>query len=242
MKPLFAFLFRGLLLSAFCLSGASALRAVDTFEGRVHMEMSSGKKKEKMGVDYSMKNGKLRIDMPQQGGRGGGGMGGIIYDTEAQEMVILMDHDGQKMYMRRSMKEAIARAQEKNHKEQAPPVATGRTETIAGYTASEYKYTDDKGQVTDLWLAKGLGAFMYPAAQNPMGRGGAPSPEWEKIAREGGMFPMRVIGHDKNGNEISRMEVTKVEKGSLPDSLFSTDGYEEFKMPDFGGAFNPFKR
>jgi hypothetical protein len=244
MNLSFKSLCRGFLCAAFSLATVAAVSAADTFEGRVHMEMSSGKKKEKMGVDYAIKGSKLRIDMPQENNRrGGGGTGGMIFDTQNQEMIMLMENDGQKMFMRRSMKEDIARAQEKRDERQHPaPVATGRTEVIAGYTASEYKYTDEKGQVTDLWLAKGLGTFMYPAAQNPMGGRGAPSPEWEKIARDGNTFPLRVVGHNKNGDEISRMEVTKIEKTSLPDSLFSTDGYQEFQMPNFGGAFNPFKR
>jgi hypothetical protein len=243
MKSFLPFLFRGLILSAFAVSSVGVARAADVFEGRVHMELTSGKKKEPMGIDYAMKDGKLRMDMPQEGSRRkGGGMGGMIYDLKNQEMIILMENDGEKTFMRRSMKDAMAKAQERNEKETSAPVATGRTETIAGYKASEYKYTNEKGEVTDLWLAKGLGTFMYPAAQNPMGGRGAPSPEWEKIAREGGFFPLRVIGHNKAGAEVSRMEVTKIEKTSLPDSLFSTDGYTEFKMPDFGGAFNPFKR
>ncbi len=244
MKTFLPILFRGALFSAFVLVTGVSVRAAEKFEGRVHMELSSGKKKEPMGVDYAIKGSKLRMDMPQDGGgRRGGGTGGMIFDTENQEMIILMENNGEKMFMRRSMKDAIAKAQEKQTKERSAPVATGRTETIAGYTAAEYKYTDEKGEVTDLWLAKGLGTFMYPAAQNPMGRGGPPmSPEWEKIAREGGFFPLRVIGHNSKGAETSRMEVTRIEKTTLPDSLFSTDGYQEFKMPDFGGAFNPFKR
>ena len=49
---------------------------------------------------------------------------------------------------------------------------------------------------------------------------------------------MRVVNYSAKGVEESRMEVTKVEKTSLPDSLFSADGYSEFSM----GGFNPFKR
>ncbi|MDB6170514.1 MAG: hypothetical protein JWM88_3378 [Verrucomicrobia bacterium] len=244
MKSPLSFLRRGFLAAAFSLITLTAASAAETFEGRVHMDMTSGKRKEPMGIDYAMKEGKLRVDMPQEGNRRGGGSGGMIYDAQNQEVIILMEHDGQKNFMRRSMKEAIARAQEKGQddRQHPAPVATGRTEVIAGYKASEYTYTDEKGEVTELWLAKGLGTFMYPAAQNPMGGRGAPSPQWEKIAREGGFFPLRVVSRNSKGAEASRMEVTRIEKTSLPDSLFSTDGYTEFKMPDFGGAFNPFKR
>jgi len=260
---------RGLLATAFALVTLTAAAA--TFEGRVHMEMTSGKKTEPMGIDYAIKNGKMRCDMGpstarsgedagakatakrdddekdrvsarrKHGRRGGEGMGGMIMDFERKEIIILMENDGEKMFMRRSMAKPMEEAAGKEHGEHAP-VATGRTEVIAGHQAAEYVYTDDKGEITNLWLAKGLGTFMFPAAQGPMGGRGAASPEWEKLARDGGFFPLRVVGHDAKGNEKMRMEVTKIDQTPLPDSLFSTDGYTEFQMPDFGGGMNPFKR
>jgi hypothetical protein len=242
MKLSLSFVCRGLLAPAFALITLTAVSAAETFEGRVHMEMTSGKKKEAVGIDYAMKDGKMRMDMPQDSSRHEGGMG---MDFPHQEMIILMEHDGQKNFMRRSMAQAIAQARENGRREGhpvSPPVATGRTEVIAGYPATEYKYTGEKGEISELWLAKGLGTFMFPAAQGPMGGGGAPAPEWEAMARDGGFFPLRVVTRDAKGTERSRMEVTKIDKTKLLDALFSTDGYTEFKVPDFGGMFNPLKR
>ncbi|MDB6127250.1 MAG: hypothetical protein JWM35_1146 [Verrucomicrobia bacterium] len=243
MKMPASTLCRGLLATAFSFVLFTFASAADSFEGRIHMEISSGKKKEAVGIDYAIKEGKMRMDMPQESNRRGAGSGGIIIDYTTMEMYILMEHDGQKNYMRRSMAEAVAKASERTQDQRhtSVPVATGRTEVIAGYTAAEYTFTSDKGEVTEMWLAKGLGRFMgMSGQQNPMGRGAAPSPEWEKFARDGNLFPLRVVGHNTKGGETTRMEVTKIEKTSLPDSLFSTDGYTEFKIPDFGGL-NPFK-
>src|SRR5262249_43379972 len=148
-------------------------------------------------------------------------------------VIMLMDHDGQKMYMRRPMPkpgEGVMARAAKEH-QMAVPVATGRSEVIAGYTANEYRSTNEKGEAVELWLASGLGPFMSYAGGNPMGRP-APSPGWESFAREGNYFPMRVVTHDAKGKETARMEVTGVEKTSLPDSLFSTDGYQEFSIPN----------
>jgi hypothetical protein len=241
---------RGLLVTALALITSIAVSAADSFEGRVHMDMTSGKKKDKMEMTYSMKEGKLRMDMKapegSRSGRGGGGMGGIIFDMKAREMIILMDMEDRKMFMRRPIPQPT---QEENGKVSAaghkmsPPEATGRTEMIAGYKATEYRMTGEKGEVVELWLAKGLGPFMSFSGGNPMaGGGGTPPPGWESFARDGNAFPMRVVTHSKDGAETMKMEVTSVEKTSLPNSLFSTDGYTEFQMPDFGGAFNPFKK
>ncbi|RFC49938.1 MAG: hypothetical protein DUW69_000816 [Verrucomicrobia bacterium] len=94
MKLSLSSLRRGLCLTAFALITCSAVSAAETFEGRIHMEIASGKKKEKMGIDYSMKAGKLRMDpkMPE-GQRHEGGMG-MIMDMPAHEMIILMEMEG----------------------------------------------------------------------------------------------------------------------------------------------------
>jgi hypothetical protein len=222
--------------------GSLAASAADTFEGRIHMEMSAGKRKEKSGMDFSIKAGKVRMDIaaPENSKRGHDGSMGMIFDSKNQEMLMLMDMDGQKMYIRRSVAKEISRATDSKNMGSVP-VATGRTEVIAGYPAAEYKSTSAKGEVTEMWLAKGLGTFVSMTGKNPMSGHGETSPEWEKFAREGNFFPMRVVTLNSRGNEETRMEVTKVEKTSLPDSVFSTAGYTEFKMPDFGGALNPFK-
>ncbi len=232
--------YRGLFVAALSLVTVTALSAADAFEGRVEMQLSSGKRKEPMTATYSIKSGKLRMDTtaPESSGRRrGGGAASMIMDFPNREMIMLMEHDGQKMFMRHAMPDASASpTAERAGKEMAAPVATGRTEVIAGYEATEYKWTSPRGETHEMWLAKGLGTFVFPAAQGgPMGGGrGAPSPEWEKIARNGGFFPLRVVSRDAAGTEVGRMEVTKIEKGALPDSLFSTDGYTEFKMPDMG--------
>jgi len=235
---------RGLLATVFALGTLTAVSAADTFEGRVHMEVTSGKK-DAQAIDYAIKEGKMRCDIPASSSRSGGGMGGMIFDFQNQEMIILMEHGGQKNFMRRPFGQMIAAASahaQAEHHSTAAPVATGRTEMIAGYLATEYKFTGQNGDTHELWLAKGLGTFMFPAAQGPMGGHGAPSPEWAQAAREGGLFPLRVVTRDASGSEKGRMEVTRIEKTALPDSLFSTDGYTEFKIPGFGGGFNPLGR
>jgi Domain of unknown function (DUF4412) len=234
------FLRRGLLLTAFALLASLTVSAADTFEGRVHMDVTASRKKEKIGMDYSMKNGKVRMDI-QTAQTHGAGMGGIIFDIPGKQMLILMDMGGRKMYMRREIPQVTPQengtVSAGGHKVSAP-VETGRTEVIAGYRATEYKLTSEKGEIIEMWLAKGLGPFMSFGGGNPMmggrGAGATPPAGWESFAREGGGFPMRVVSHDTNGAETMRMEVTSVDKGSVPDSLFSIDGYSEFSIPGMG--------
>ncbi len=245
MKMFPSFLRRGLVSAALALLTSTALSAAEAFEGRVSMDLTSGKKKDKMTVEYAMKNGKMRMDPKLDEKHGGNGSMGMILDTQAREMIILMDQGGQKMFMRRPLPQPGSDAMTKAAKEHemTAPVPTGRTEMIAGYKATEYRTTGSKGEVVELWLASGLGPYMSFTGGNPMGGRGAPPPGWENFARDGNYFPMRVVTHDASGTETARMEVTKVEKVSLPDSLFSTEGFSEFSIPGMGGmgGFNPFK-
>lgn len=176
MKLPVSSLCRGLLMAALALVTITAVSAAESFEGRVHMDMTSGKKKEKMSLEYIMKNGKMRMEPKMDEKHGGKGGMGIILDMPAREMIILMDMEGQKMFMRRPIPQATAgqtTTAKEGHKMSAP-VATGRTEMIAGYKAAEYRTTGEKGEVIELWLAKGLGTFMSFSGGNPMGGRGAP--------------------------------------------------------------------
>lgn len=236
---------RGLLFTALALVTFTAVSAAETFEGRVHMDITSGKKKDRMAMEYVMKNGKMRMEPQMDQKHGGNGGMGIILDLPAREMIILMDMGGQKMFMRRPIpqptEEETARMKEGH--QMSAPVATGRTEVIAGYTATEYRTAGEKGEVIELWLASGLWPFMSFSGGNPMGGRSAPPLGWEKFARDGNFFPMRVVTHDSGGAETMRMEVTKVDKSPVSDALFSTEGYSEFSMPGMmgGGGINPFK-
>ena len=101
MKLSLASYCRGLLFTALALVTFTAVSAAETFEGRVHMDITSVKKKERMAMEYVMKNGKLRMEPQMDQKHGGGGTMGIIVDMPAREMIILMDMEGQKMFMRR---------------------------------------------------------------------------------------------------------------------------------------------
>jgi hypothetical protein len=258
MHPSARSLCRGLLTAAVSVAAtALASAAAGSFEGRVEMKMTYAERGGSHVIEYAIKEGKLRLNFPrdESGGERGGGAGAMIVDYGRHETLILMEmpgHDGgapQKMFMRRPLPQAneASATAAKAEATASEPVPTGRTEMIAGYLASEYRLTGRDGEVTELWLTKGLGAFMFPNAQSPMGRGRPTnaSPVWERLVRDGGFFPLRVISHGAGGAEKMRLDVTKIEKTSLPDSMFTAEGYSEFQMPNLGGlpgGMNPFKR
>jgi len=210
-----------------------------SFEGKVSFKMTSGKSKTQ-DLTYMIKGDKVRMEFPGQQG-----MGGMIVDTTRKEMMMIMDE--QKTYMVMALpQEAMEAVGKKNEDVQLQK--TDETEKILGYTATKYLMTD-KSTETEMWLAEGLGRFMgfsNKSGMGGMGRGRAPAtPAWERALEGKDLFPLRVVGREKGssskakgkgskdaaGNESFRMEVTAIDKTSLPDSLFNPPaGYQKFDM------------
>ena len=216
MKISFRVFLVGLLLAPAALLAAS-------FEGKVSFKMTSGREKP-AEMTQSIKGDKIRMEMPGQKG-----MGGMIMDTTKREMTMIMDE--QKSYMVMALPQAAIDAVS-NSNDDAKLEKTGETEKILGHTATKYILTDKDNAKTDLWLAEGLGSFMG-FNKNPMGkgRGSSAPPAWERVLEGKDLFPMRVVGKDRGGKESFRMEVTAIEKTSLPDSLFAPPpGYKKFDM------------
>jgi hypothetical protein len=135
----------------------------------------------------------------------------------------------QHMYMVRSLPAPAAAAGNTAEKAGSATLEkTGTTEKILGYDCVKY-LVKDKNTTTELWLTEQLGAFMGFATGGPMGRrGSAPAaPGWEEALKGKDFFPMRVVSTE-GGKEVGRIEVTAVEKKSLPDSLFTVpDGWQD---------------
>jgi hypothetical protein len=226
------------ILSRFLVVSAllAAVQSVSAFEGKVTLAMTA-ERGGTMNMDYAMKGEKLRMDM-----NGRGHQAAVIMDTAKMEMLMLMPE--QQMYMVMPMKKTVDQAMEKAGANTTDVEATGKTETILGYKCNQL-LVKDKGNVTELWVAEGLGTFMGMSPGGPMGGGGggmfgrgkpANAAKWEQVLKDKGGFPLRMITRDASGKEISKMEATKIEPGSLPDSMFNPPaGYQKFDMPNMGG-------
>ena len=214
MKNYIRLLCAGLLL-------ASAAFAASAFEGTVNFKITAASEKP-MDLNYSIKGDKLRMDMTGQKGAGV-----MIADMKKKEMMMLMPQE--KMYMTMAIPDAVETAKQKA--DDSTLEKTSETEKILGYTATKYISTDKKKNTsTDLWLAEGVGSFM--AMSNDGGRGSkSAGRNWEKLLAGKDLFPLRVVEKNKAGKETYRMDVTAIDKKSLPDSLFAApDGYQKFDM------------
>ena len=221
------FLLRLLAVSTLLLTAVSSY-AANTFEGKISLALSVDKKGRSQNMDYSIKGKKLRIDMSAEGNQIS-----TIMDMEKMEVIMLMPD--QKMYMVHSIKKPAEQVAEKAAQSNVEIEVTGKTETILGYKCNEM-LVKDKGTVTECWLAEGLGSFQGMGSPAEGGRKSANAAKWEEALKGKEGFPLRVISRNTKGKEVYKMEATKVEPGSLPNSLFvPPEGYEKFQMPNLGG-------
>jgi hypothetical protein len=229
MKKFPAFLLACALLLPAALSAA-------TFEGSLRMKMTSGKSKP-MEMDYLIKENRIRVN-PLIQEKGGAGMG-IIMDFVKMESTILMAE--QRMYMVTSIKPVVDKAVQESTKDSDMTLEkTGEKEKILGYTCEKFLIKSKDGD-TAMWLTDQLGTFMglgSGAQGGPFGGRGGKSQQqqaWEKALAGKNMFPLRVVGSSPNGQETYRMEVTAIDKKSLPASDFQPPAdWKKFEMPNMG--------
>ena len=123
--------------------------------------------------------------------------------------------------------EEMAKESEEDSSGDFPKVtSTGETETIAGFTCRHWLIGDK-----DVCMAKGLGYFVEGGSGGFLDRLQSPAlrekykaqldgnPEFAKFA-EVGAFPLK-IAVIENGQPRVIMEVTRIERKSLDDSLFT---------------------
>lgn len=208
-------------LVVFALLSVAAHAAPSSFEGKIGLQISEGKKTSLLS--YFFKGGLMRIEMTEAGENFA-----MILDLEKRESTMIMPSEQMYMVMKLGDETEVA-------DEGTAPEKTGRSETILGYVCEEYTVTEKKS-VTEYWAAKGLGVFRGMRKDGP-GASAAPS-AWEIMAEKDGLFPLRIVEKNPKGKELSRIQATSIEPGKLKDDLFAPPkGFQKFEMPNFGNMF-----
>jgi len=213
----------GLLSVALSLAFVVVGLAAD-FEGVIHMKNTSIDGTSDM--DWFAKGDKGRMEMQMEDGRK------MFFIVDGKNRRMIMPMPEQKMYHEM----ALGDDETMDAEPDSILVRTGKTDTVAGYACEMVLIKDKKTNKTEteLCIAKGLGYLM---ATGNMGRSGQRAePPWMKEFREhfkDGGFPLRTIMRNDDGTEDTRMEVTKVEKKRLEESLFTVPpGYKKFDMAE----------
>jgi hypothetical protein len=196
---------------------------------------------------YAIKGNRMRFEA--QLSQGSEETGVTLMDTSTGNMTMLFPQ--KKTYMTMNFGqmagEMMAQGDGKDSSEDLLKVSsTGKTETIAGFRCQYWLF--GAKQDTEVCLANGLGYF----ASGGGGSGGIleklknlamrdkikaqldANPEFAKFS-ESGAFPLK-IAEIENGQSKTVMEVTRVERKSLDDSLFNVPAdYKKMETPGMMG-------
>jgi hypothetical protein len=219
-----------------CLLFAPAVIFAGNFEGKIRFSMKSPQRDQPSFMDYSMKQGFVRIDITGFDSHSPARTVTSIWDLNKHEIYTLMPE--QKMYMVMQTEDLAAMAQGASPDLQIEK--TGETENILGYTATKYLIKDNTHDTTsEVWTADGIGTFITSASI--FKKHGAMSPIEKELAARGA-FPLRMISHDSSGAETNRMEVVSIDKSSLPDDTFIVPSdYHSFSLGSMFGGFGAGK-
>jgi len=204
----------------------SAAPLAAQFEGTIHMRLfdADGKtdmKDVKMAMKGDMQS--TVITLPASAGPMAGMEMRSIYDVKANTMTMLMPMPpgmpmiagmGDAKGMKNVLDLSKVSYSETDSKGEIKKLGT--TQKVAGIDCDDYEITGSKGTPTRVCITESLGRFMFPQTRGGMGRGGSAPPAWAKAFGNRPVFPLKVW---EPGGKVD-MEVTSVEKGSVPASMF----------------------
>jgi uncharacterized protein DUF4412 len=170
---------------------------------------------------FVTKGGKLRVDTPEPEGR----TAHTIFDPAASKLTIIMDSQELAMQM------PIPHAADATVTKPPTITRTGKHETIAGYDCEDWEIVSAGGNHESTCVAQGLPFFDFSALAGPAG-----GHSWAEELRDKNAFPLRAVDLDPSGKEISRMEVTRIDKRPVDDTAFTVP--PRFHVMDVPNAAN----
>jgi hypothetical protein len=207
------------------------------FEGTVTMKMSTtaGSGNADMNMKIAVKGDRTAtiMSLPSTAGPMAGMEVRSIYDPKANTMTMLMP-------MAAAMANIPGMANAKGMKTvvdlsktpQGPSGAGGQanvdvkklgtSQTVLGMSCDDYEVTSNGGSPTRMCVTSALGRFTLPQMSGGIGRSASPPPAWARAFGNKPMFPLKVWSPEGK----MAMEVTAIDKGSVPESMFTIpDGY-----------------
>jgi hypothetical protein len=170
------------------------------FEGEITMHMArAGAPEEDMVV--KAKGDKMRIDTNDAY---------LLYDPGTNKMTMVSTK--QKSFMDLDFSKPGA-PQANTSADTATIDKSGKHETIAGMDCESWTAHDPSGKKSEVCIAQGIAFFDMGSMKGGTSALG-------KELREKKLFPLRSVEYDATGKEISRMQVTKVDKHSIDDAEF----------------------
>lgn len=219
-NKVFSLLITGILI----LFSTVSLAQNSNFEGQVKVDGEH--EGTEYAVDYFLKGEKLRVEVqkPQN----------MVLISDSDFITMLMPKQNRYMKFPKDQVEQMQQMMGSGQKSDAENLIeedmelqkTGETKVILGRECDKWTYEDDDKKV-ETWVTSGFGNFM--GFTTPLG--GSNADAWEGLFGDPDLFPMEITQWDKDGNQISKFEVTEMEQKSLSNDMFTPPSdYEEMNM------------
>jgi hypothetical protein len=219
-------------------AGGDGLALFDGFEGEIDITGKGDKPAEApVSLAVLIKNGKIRADIPESLAKSGGGPLGanakgygildsaakkayVVLDSSKQVIVIDLNKLGEQVKGLTPPSPAPRPEHGNTGPKEAPPTVTktGKHDTVAGYKCENWDVASDHKEGTACVAQEGFSWLSLPmSALN-----GVPTAHlWMADLLDGKHFPLRFISYGPDGvKETGRVEVTKIDKKTLPDTDF----------------------
>ncbi len=113
-------------------------------------------------------------------------------------------------------------------KSRATSRSLGKSDKVAGYSCDLWEVVD-AAMHTELCMASGM-SMIALGLTGPFSTATKGSDAWTEVLSHG--FPLRMIMSDPSGKPMMKMEATRIDKRSVPDSEFQIPaGYTKTPMP-----------
>lgn len=231
------------------------LAFLDGFEGEIDGFTKDNKPgAAQVPLSVFLKSNKVRFEAPEALMKGAGGAHGgspfgdkgyVIYDGGAKKIWLVDDAKKQAIEIDLNAAGAgksfpgFSPSSPGGHGGSAPSgpptkvTETGKYDTVAGYKCELWDVASDHKEGTLCVATQGLSWLSIPMTGIPT------ESAWMLKLFDGNHFPLRYVGYEKDGaTEQNRIEVTKIDKKSLPDTEFQVPpGY---KVIDLEKLFSSF--
>lgn len=199
------------------------LGGLSDFEGEIGIAAKSTKDKVPSApITVFIKAGKLRFDMPKPEGRPPT-KGYIVINAQEKKSIIVDDDKRTAMVFDVSKLQqqlgqfGVPTTPQTAAATQTPPkiTKTGHTDTVAGYLCEDWDIQSNDGKRARVCVSEGAASWLDVVSHAVPG-----NLMWAREFLNGQKFPLRVIAFETDGTERDRIEVTKLEKKPLAETLF----------------------
>lgn len=218
------------------LAKPAALDSLDHFEGSIELEIRPQGQDRGQSVPLHVRDGKMRIDLPSQGGQPSPGFqlvnlteGTMVSVVHQQKLAVEANFDEMKeRFASLVSAEGGATPDSQGGAAKEKPVKmkkTGKDDEVADMACEEWEIIPPNRPTQRVCVAEiSTSWFQFPEGKLPT------DDPWAKELFDGNHFPLRIVQLDE-GQPGNRLEVTRIEEKKLDASRFQVPkGYRKVSM------------